>query len=127
MLSSAFSYHLEATMKLLPAISVLIATTVLSCLVECRGQNSESKTRLTVEQRVPSWAKDAIFYQVFPERFRNGDPSNDPVRESLEFVDIMPKSWRITPWTAQWYKRDQWEKELGDNFYEDGVFHRRFG
>ncbi|MBV8062091.1 MAG: glycoside hydrolase family 13 protein, partial [Nevskia sp.] len=26
----------------------------------------------------PQWAKDAVFYQIFPERFRNGDPSNDP-------------------------------------------------
>ncbi|MCW2949292.1 MAG: hypothetical protein JWN41_305 [Thermoleophilia bacterium] len=26
----------------------------------------------------PDWVKDAIFYQVFPERFRNGDASNDP-------------------------------------------------
>jgi cyclomaltodextrinase len=28
---------------------------------------------------VPDWAKDAIFYQIFPERFANGDASNDPV------------------------------------------------
>jgi cyclomaltodextrinase len=26
----------------------------------------------------PDWAKEAIFYQIFPERFANGDPSNDP-------------------------------------------------
>jgi len=26
----------------------------------------------------PQWVKDAIFYQIFPERFGNGDPSNDP-------------------------------------------------
>ena len=30
------------------------------------------------EDFVPQWAKDAIFYQIFPERFANGDPSNDP-------------------------------------------------
>jgi glycosidase len=27
---------------------------------------------------VPSWMKDAVIYQIFPDRFRNGDPSNDP-------------------------------------------------
>lgn len=27
---------------------------------------------------VADWAKDAIFYQIFPERFANGDPTNDP-------------------------------------------------
>jgi cyclomaltodextrinase len=27
---------------------------------------------------VPNWVPDAIFYQIFPDRFANGDPSNDP-------------------------------------------------
>jgi len=27
---------------------------------------------------VPNWAKRAIFYQIFPERFCNGDKTNDP-------------------------------------------------
>ncbi len=26
----------------------------------------------------PAWARSAVFYQIFPERFCNGDPSNDP-------------------------------------------------
>lgn len=26
----------------------------------------------------PDWAKEAVFYQLFPERFANGDSSNDP-------------------------------------------------
>lgn len=26
----------------------------------------------------PAWVKDAVFYQIFPERFANGDKSNDP-------------------------------------------------
>lgn len=25
----------------------------------------------------PEWVKEAVFYQIFPERFCNGDPSND--------------------------------------------------
>lgn len=27
----------------------------------------------------PDWAKHAVFYQIFPERFADGDPANDPV------------------------------------------------
>jgi len=27
---------------------------------------------------IPDWVPDAIFYQIFPERFFNGDPGNDP-------------------------------------------------
>ncbi len=26
----------------------------------------------------PEWARDAVFYQIFVDRFLNGDPSNDP-------------------------------------------------
>lgn len=25
----------------------------------------------------PSWVKEAVFYQIFPERFANGDATND--------------------------------------------------
>lgn len=28
---------------------------------------------------VPSWAQDEVFYQIFPDRFENGDTTNDPV------------------------------------------------
>jgi len=27
---------------------------------------------------VPAWARDAVYYYIFPERFRNGDSRNDP-------------------------------------------------
>jgi len=26
----------------------------------------------------PEWVKNAIFYQIFPDRFFNGDEANDP-------------------------------------------------
>ena len=28
--------------------------------------------------KTPDWVKDAVFYQIFPERFANGDKTNDP-------------------------------------------------
>jgi cyclomaltodextrinase len=78
-------------------------------------------------QTVPAWAADAVFYQIFPERFCNGDGANDPTRESLETPDLVPKNWAITPWTGDWYARADWEKERGPNFFENGVFDRRYG
>lgn len=75
----------------------------------------------------PAWVADAVFYQIFPTRFRNGDPSNDPTRASLEYPENVPASWRVSSWTGDWYARDQWEQERGDDFYEDGVFDRRYG
>lgn len=32
---------------------------------------------LLVDYVQPSWVKEAVFYQIFPERFCNGDPTND--------------------------------------------------
>jgi cyclomaltodextrinase / maltogenic alpha-amylase / neopullulanase len=37
--------------------------------------------KVKLEERtfdVPGWAYDAVWYQIFPERFANGDPTNDP-------------------------------------------------
>ena len=74
----------------------------------------------------PGWLMPSL-YQVFPERFRNGDLQNDPTRESLEFPENVSEDWEITPWTSDWYARADWEKERGEDFYEDGVFDRRYG
>jgi glycosidase len=30
----------------------------------------------------PTWMKNAVVYQIFPDRFRNGAPSNDPVNNT---------------------------------------------
>ncbi|MAT70000.1 MAG: alpha-amylase [Planctomycetaceae bacterium] len=76
---------------------------------------------------VPAWAADAVFYQIFPERFRNGDPTNDPTHASLEFPDLVPASWAVTPWTSDWYARAAWEQEAGESFFDNGVFNRRYG
>lgn len=35
--------------------------------------------RLSVSASPPDWSSKAIFYQIFPDRFYNGDPANDPV------------------------------------------------
>ncbi|MDP1676031.1 MAG: glycoside hydrolase family 13 protein [Bacteroidota bacterium] len=29
-------------------------------------------------ETIPAWVKDAVFYQIFPERFANGDPTTNP-------------------------------------------------
>jgi len=76
---------------------------------------------------VPAWVADAMFYQIFPERFANGDPTNDPTRESLEAAQSVPESWHVMPWTGDWYARADWERAIGPNFFENGVFHRRYG
>jgi len=41
----------------------------------------------------PAWAKGRVFYQIFPERFRNGDPSNDP--PGVEKWEAQPTSFNF--------------------------------
>lgn len=33
---------------------------------------------------VPTWVKDAVIYQIFPDRFRNGDPANDALIDGTQ-------------------------------------------
>lgn len=82
---------------------------------------------LVSSSRAADWAADAVWYQIFPERFWNGDLANDPTRESLEWPIMPSKKWRVSSWTADWFERADWEKELGSDFYRDGVLDRRFG
>ncbi len=61
----------------------------------------------------PEWAKNAIWYQVFPERFRSGVPSNDPAP--------------VRPWRSSWYEPSPWEGKDGQSFFNHFVFSRRYG
>ncbi len=72
----------------------------------------------------PEWAKDAVWYQVFPERFRNGLTENDPRAEDIG-GEVVP-GWRVSPWGMEWYARDAWEVPKKDDFFAT-VFDRRFG
>jgi cyclomaltodextrinase len=40
---------------------------------------------------VPEWVSDAVFYQIFPDRFADGDPSNNPA--NAQPWGSAPKSW----------------------------------
>jgi cyclomaltodextrinase / maltogenic alpha-amylase / neopullulanase len=63
----------------------------------------------------PDWSRHAVWYQIFPERFRNGDPSNDPKDTQR--------------WTSLWYANLPGEEGGDENFYkgESNVFKRRYG
>lgn len=80
-------------------------------------------------QDPPAWASDVIWYQIFVERFRNGDTNNDPqpenIRTASDFSPV-PTNWHITPWTQNWYSQDDWASDLGNNFYSNLQL-RRYG
>ncbi|MEM9752839.1 MAG: glycoside hydrolase family 13 protein, partial [Planctomycetota bacterium] len=70
----------------------------------------------------PNWAKRVVWYQVFVERFRNGDPRNDPGDAQYE---------TLLPWTSDWWTTHTEYGEVPgeDNFYtgHGNVWQRRYG
>lgn len=48
----------------------------------------------------PAWAADAIIYQIFPDRFRNGDPANDPQADDWGYPGERGISFPIAPWNT---------------------------
>ncbi|OFZ54283.1 MAG: hypothetical protein A2428_06810 [Bdellovibrionales bacterium RIFOXYC1_FULL_54_43] len=81
------------------------------------------KTEAAPGLEVPDWAKDAIWYQIFPERFRNGDFNNDPRAADIDSPALT--HWKIKDWGSDWYELDSWERRLG-GFY-NAFSARRYG
>ncbi|HVO76156.1 MAG TPA: alpha-amylase family glycosyl hydrolase, partial [Ignavibacteriaceae bacterium] len=76
----------------------------------------------------PSWAKEVIWYQIFVERFCNGDTSNDPRKENIDIPPLSlyaPQGWKITRWQSNWYQREEWAKN--DKPFYNNLQFRRYG
>jgi cyclomaltodextrinase len=111
---------------LLKELTMKIVSFVLSLpLVMAIHTDSRSSTGTP---NVPDWAKKAVWYQIFPERFANGDTRNDPTPGDMEgaWPHTIPAGRKISPWTSDWYKLQPWEKANDHDFYWNaGV--RRYG
>lgn len=66
---------------------------------------------------VPTWARDAVYYYIFPERFRNGDPTNDPKPGRDRYQDKGIEK------HARWLDKP-WRPGAGDG--SDGVHNNDF-
>ena len=107
-------------MKHFPTLFLVVA---LIFTMACARNNSQNQTYHAPKNT--DWAKGIVWYQIFPERFYNGDPSDDPTPAEVPGSDLQP-GWRIHPWTSDWYKIQPWERKQSDYFY-DVVFTRRYG
>jgi len=78
---------------------------------------------------VPKWAKEAIWYQIFVERFRNGDPLNDPtpVDMAASYPGKLPANWEITPWGHDWYSHEPWLDSVKAKGFYSKIQARRYG
>ncbi|MCB0283038.1 MAG: alpha-glucosidase C-terminal domain-containing protein [Calditrichae bacterium] len=101
-------------------MKVLLAFIMLLLLVNCTSSNRKSS-----EEKSVDWAKGIVWYQIFPERFRNGNPANDPKASEVPGSEAEP-GWQIHPWGSDWYELQPWEKKKSDYFY-DPVYNRFYG
>lgn len=83
---------------------------------------------MTTTDWVPDWARRVVWYQIFPERFRNGDPGNDPtVADQAGSWPHDPTSpWQVHPWTSDWYALQPYERANGRNIWFN-LQRRRYG
>lgn len=79
------------------------------------------------QNKFPDWAKGIVWYQIFPERFANGDTTNDPGAKKVFLNDKnVPDGWKITKWTSDWFVQSNWEQKLGGNIHNH-LYERRYG
>ncbi|MFO7445064.1 MAG: glycoside hydrolase family 13 protein [Ignavibacteriaceae bacterium] len=78
------------------------------------------------QNHFPDWAKGIVWYQIFPERFANGDESNDPDAAKV-FINSskVPAGWDVKEWTANWFEPSDWEK--GPDGRIKDIYDRRYG
>ena len=77
----------------------------------------------------PSWAREAVWYQIFVERFYNGDKKNDPKAEDISIEPLnlrAPAGWSVTAWNKSWSEQEPWASRAGLSFNE-GLQYRRYG
>lgn len=67
--------------------------------------------------QVPLWSVDSTWYQIFPERFRNGDLSNDVLGQfPTEWQRSIPSLKQIeraaNPWNSSWFSFTSFERNM---------------
>jgi cyclomaltodextrinase / maltogenic alpha-amylase / neopullulanase len=87
----------------------------------------------TAQDYLPSasdldWAKKVVWYQIFPERFRNGDTYNDPQLGDIKgsYPNDETSPWELHHWGADWYKMQPYETQNGKDIWSN-LQRRRYG
>jgi cyclomaltodextrinase / maltogenic alpha-amylase / neopullulanase len=82
----------------------------------------------TQENFVPQWAKKVVWYQIFPDRFYNGDKNNDPDVSTLKgsWPHDYTSPWEVHPWISDWYQLQPYELINGKDIWFN-IQRRRYG
>lgn len=61
------------------SLSIIVFLSLILTMCDQKPENQKSQNI----SEAPTWAKDAIWYQIFVERFSNGDKNNDPKPDNI--------------------------------------------
>ena len=102
---------------------------ILLLLTSCNQDKKQIEQVIQTEEFVPQWAKRVVWYQIFPERFRDWDKGNNPTVIDIAGSDPKepPKSWNIHPWGSDWYQLQYYEKTNGEPEMWKHILRRRYG
>ena len=77
-----------------------VETGKVSCYYDTRGVckdvNEYYHFQLIPGFKTPEWAKGAVFYQIYVDRFYNGDPSNDVLTNEYQYIG--DKTVKVDDW-----------------------------
>jgi len=114
-----------------PIKKFFLLISVIGFLIAGCVQNQSKRSNPSVKSlaSVPAWAKEAIWYQIFVERFRNGDRSNDPTPADMygSYPEKIPDNWKITPCGQDWYSHEPWLDSVKANGFNSKIQARRYG
>ena len=73
---------------------------------------------------VPEWSKGIVWYQIFPERFRNGSLKNDQGGEISSWVakvlpELRGKAMPVSDWRSDWFEYSPEEDRLRTLFRQN--------
>ena len=69
--------------------------------LKLRGAKPFQLTVYSADFHTPDWAKEAVAYQIFPDRFFNGDPANDNARTTARGNQpVQHRAWTDLPANA---------------------------
>ena len=109
-------------------VVILCLSIILLIFTGC-GQPKNNTEQKDNNEFVPQWAKTVVWYQIFPDRFRNGDPNNDPTVDNILGADPQepPVEWEIHPWRSDWYELQDYEIANGEPEMWKHLLRRRYG
>lgn len=107
--------------------SFLFAVVIFIFIITSAAYPSYAATAKSADW-TPQWAKKAVWYQIFPDRFKNADKQNDPklinIKGSWPHDHTSP--WEVHPWTSDWYELQSYEKKNGKDIWFN-IQRRRYG